>query len=399
MANKVLILEVHAKASLPVIESCKAMGLNVIAGSYRKHCCGMYSKAVDRKVIYPQYDKNPDKFIVFMLDFLKNNTIDMMFPVGDVMTDIIAKNQEQIRKYTKILLPSYDIFVQGRNKVGTLKAAEKAGCPIPLTWYPDDEPLEKIIEKIPNYPVLVKPAISAGARGITFCYDKNDILNNFDKVQKIYGQSFVQEYVPQDGMQYKVDAVMDEQQELYAGVVYSKLRYYPVDGGSSVLNKTEHRPDILEQAVNVMKELKWVGLCDFDFITDPRDGIVKLMEINPRFPESYRTVEAGGVDMTKIIYQLAIGQKPEPQLQYKENQYNRFLFGDIMWFLKTKENRFKVKPSFFRFWGKDMYYQLIRKNDLGPLWGYIRENLAMVYDKKLRTQRLRLKGKPKDGEQ
>ncbi|MCE5340992.1 MAG: ATP-grasp domain-containing protein [Planctomycetaceae bacterium] len=393
----VLILEVHAKASLPVIESCKAMGLKVIAGSSKKYCCGMCSKAVDSKVIYPHIEKNQDEFIVFLLDFLKSNTVDMVFPVGDVMTDIIAQNQEQIRKYTKLLLPVYDIFVQGRNKIGTLKVAEKAGCPIPLTWYPEDESLEQIVNKIPQYPVLIKPAISAGARGITFCYNKDEILNNFDKVQKDYGQSFIQEYVPQGGMQYKVDAIMDQNQELYAGVVYSKLRYYPVDGGSSVLNKTEHRPDILEQAVNVMKELKWVGLCDFDFITDPRDGIVKLMEINPRFPESYRTVEAGGVDMTKIIYQLAIGQKPEPQLQYKENQYNRFLFGDIMWFFKTKENRFKAKPSFFHFYGKDMYYQLIRKNDMGPLFGYIIENMAMIYDKKLREQRLRLKDKIHNG--
>lgn len=387
--SKVLILEVHAKAALPVLESCKKMGIYVIAGSYKRHCCGMYSKAVDVKLIYPSAETNPIECIDFLLEYIRASDIKVVIPVGDVMTDLVAKHQDEFRKYTKLLLPAYDIFVQGRNKIGTLKAAARANCPIPLTWYPEDESLEQIINKIPQYPVLIKPAISVGARGITLCNNKNDILKSFNKIQKDYGQTFIQEYVPQDGMQYKVDAVMDQNQELYAGVVYSKLRYYPVNGGSSVLNKTEHRPDILQQAVKVMNALKWVGICDFDFITDPRDGIVKLMEINPRFPESYRTVEAGGVDMTKIIYQLAIGQKPEPQLQYKENQYNRFLFGDIMWFLKTKENRFKVKPSFFSFFRKDTYYQLIRKNDLGPIIGYIMENLEMIWNSKLRKQRLR----------
>jgi predicted ATP-grasp superfamily ATP-dependent carboligase len=348
----------------------------------------MYSKAVDKKIVYPPPEMS-DECLDFLLKFLKNNTVDMMFPIGDVMTDLIAKNQEEIAKYTKILLPPYDVFVQGRNKVLTMKAAQRAGCPIPLTWYPDDESLEVIVEKITNYPVLIKPAISAGARGIVFCNNKEDILKEFYQVQNQYGQSYIQEYVPQTGIQYKVDAVMDKNQIVYAAVAYSKLRYYPINGGSSVLNKTEHRSDILQQAVKVMNELKWVGLCDFDFITDPKDGIVKLMEINPRFPESYRATVAAGVDMSKIIYQLAIGQKPQPQLKYKENQYTRFLFGDIMWFLKTKENRFKVKPSFFRFFASDTYDQIIRINDFGPTIGYLMENLKMLWNKKLRKERLR----------
>ena len=385
----VLVLEVHAKASLPILESCAAMGLHVIGASSKKHCCGLYSKLVKEKLIYPPVDNSPEECLDFILDCVQKRPISVLFPVGDVMTDLIAKNQAEFRRYTKLFLPAYDVFVQGRNKILTLKAAQRAGCPIPLTWYLDDESLEKIIEKIPQYPVLIKPAISVGARGITFCNNGNEVINDFKKIEAQYGQSFIQEYVPQTGKQYKVDAVMDENQILYTGVVYSKLRYYPPNGGSSVLNKTTHRPDILESALKVLREIKWIGFCDFDFITDPHDGVVKLMEINPRFPESYRATVAAGIDMTKIIYQLAIGQKPEKQLEYREGQYNRFLFGDIMWFLKTKENRFSAKPNFFNFFGKDTYYQLIRKNDLGPIPGYIMENTEMLWSRKLRKQRLR----------
>lgn len=387
---KVLILEAHAKASIPIIESCKAMGLYVIASSHKKHCCGMYSKVVNEKLIYPSVETNPVECVDFLLGYIRKNNINVLIPVGDVMTDLIAKHQNEFREHTNLLLPSYDVFVQGRNKILTMKAAQIANSPVPLTWYPDDESLERIINKIPQYPVLIKPAISAGARGITLCNNKDDILKSFNKIQKDYGQSFIQEYIPQNGMQYKVDAVMDSSQKLLAGVVYAKLRYYPPNGGSSVLNKTEYRPDILQQAVNVMKELKWVGLCDFDFITDPRDGIVKLMEINPRFPESYRATVAAGVDMTKIIYELAMGQTPQPQLEYKTDMYLRFLFGDIMWFLTTKENRFKVKPFFFNFFEKNTYDQLIRVKDPGIVLGYIMENIAMLWDKKLRKARMRL---------
>ncbi|MHC4525339.1 MAG: hypothetical protein ACYSU8_07375, partial [Planctomycetota bacterium] len=173
--KKVLVLEVHAKAAVPVLESCKAMGLCVVAGSWKKHGCGQYSRAVGRKVYYPRPDAEPDKCIQFLLNYLRDNKVQMIFPVGDVMTDLIAKNQDQLRQYTNLILPSYDIFVKGRNKVLTLKAAEKADCSIPLTWYPDDEGLDSVIKQIAEYPVLIKPAISAGARGIVVCKDARDI--------------------------------------------------------------------------------------------------------------------------------------------------------------------------------------------------------------------------------
>jgi len=387
----IMVLETQAKAALPVIESCASAGLHVIACAPHKHCSGFYSRVVDERVLYPRADIDPDGVVRFLLDFLKKRSVSVMFPVGDLMTDLVAQHQHEFREYTNLLLPDYDIFVQGRNKILTLKAAQRAGCPMPKTWYPEDESIEQIAEKISDYPVLIKPALSAGARGITFCQSSEELIEKYPLIEADFKECFVQEFVPQTGIQYKVDAVLDRSQELLSGVVYAKLRYYPVSGGSSVLNKTEHRQDILDSAIRVLKELKWIGFCDFDFITDPRDGIVKLIEINPRFPESYRATVSAGVDMTKIMYQLAIGQEPEKQLEYEEGKYTRFLFGDVMWFLTTASGRWNARPSFFKFLGSDLKYQLLRAKDPGPIVGYFMENLSMLWDKDIRKSRLRLK--------
>jgi D-aspartate ligase len=386
----VLVLEAQAKAALPVIESCSAAGLHVIACAPHKHCSGFYSRAVDERVLYPRADIDPDGVVKFLLGLLETRDISMMFPVGDLMTDLIAQHQNKFREYTNLILPGYDIFVQGRNKILTLKAAQRAGCPIPKAWYPQDQSLEQISKEV-DYPVLIKPALSAGARGITLCQSSEELLEKYPLIETDFGECFVQDFVPQTGLQYKVDVVLDHSQKLLAGVVYSKLRYYPVSGGSSVLNKTEHRPDILDSSIRVLKELKWVGFCDFDFITDPRDGVVKLIEINPRFPESFRATISAGVDMTKIMYQLAVGQKPEQQLEYDQGKYTRFLFGDIMWFLTTSGGRWNARRSFFKFWGSDLKYQLLRAKDPGPIVGYLMENLSMLWDKDMRKSRLRLK--------
>ncbi|NUO81989.1 hypothetical protein HUU05_18095 [candidate division KSB1 bacterium] len=109
----------------------------------------------------------------------------------------------------------------------------------------------------------------------------------YPQISAEQGVCYVQDFVPPGGMQYKVDMLVDDGQRALAGVVYGKTRMYPPDGGSSVLNFSADRPDILDLSRRMLVELKWTGFCDFDFVDDPRDNVAKLMEINPRFPESF----------------------------------------------------------------------------------------------------------------
>ena len=62
MKPTVLILEVHTKASLPVIESAHRHGRRVIAGSPARCCTGMFSRYPDERVVYPHPTKEAPAF-------------------------------------------------------------------------------------------------------------------------------------------------------------------------------------------------------------------------------------------------------------------------------------------------------------------------------------------------
>jgi predicted ATP-grasp superfamily ATP-dependent carboligase len=161
--------------------------------------------------------------------------------------------------------------------------------------------------------------------------------------------------------------------------VYSKLRYFPVNGGSSVINRTELKPEILESAHRILKAMGWYGFADFDFITDPRDGIAKIMEINPRVPACFRITRAAGIDFSHLIAKLALGEEIPQISGYKLNVYLRYFPLDVLWFLQSPD-RFVAEPSFFKFFGSNQHDQIISLRDPGPIFGFCLENMLAVFN-------------------
>jgi hypothetical protein len=116
------------------------------------------------------------------------------------------------------------------------------------------------------------------------------------------------------------------------------------------------------------------------------------MEINPRFPESFRMGTSVGIDFPKMIFDLAMGKSVTPVLDYPKNHFLRFLPGDLLWFLRvSNRERFSTWPSWFRFADPHTAYQVWSLRDPGPMMGYLLENLAVMFDPQTRRERLRLR--------
>ncbi len=387
--DTVLVLDVQNKAALPIIESASHKGRHVIAAAPRRCCVGMFSRFVNRRVLSPDSSEDPRGYSTWLLEYVEEHSPTFLVPTGDSATAIVAERQGDLLQHTHLVMPPPDVFRVGRDKILTLQAAKTAGVSIPRTWYPHRDGLEAALAEA-VFPALIKPAVSAGARGIVEVANPQEVRQLLPGIEARFGRCFLQEYIPQTGMQYKVDVVIGKGSRLLAGVVYEKLRYYPPNGGSSVLNRTVIRPQILDAAVRLLCHVGWYGFADFDFIEDPRDGVVKLMEINPRFPESFRATYCAGYDMIEILWEMARGCEPAPRLSYSEGQYLRFLPGDVMWLL-TSRNRSPHLRSWFTFFAKNLDYQVCSLRDPGAIVGYLLENVWILFDGRKRAERFRLK--------
>ena len=273
-----------------------------------------------------------------------------------------------------------------------MKEAEKLGVPIPKTYYPDDVGIEKVAEEIPEYPVVLKPCISNGARGITYPKNAEELISQYKETKAEYNSCIVQEFVPHTGMQYKAEIILDKKGKVLVSGVYNKPRFYPPTGGSSTLNSTVDCPEAIELGIKFLSGIGWYGMGDCDFIVDPRDNQAKLMEVNPRFTRSIRVLVAAGLDYPYHLYRLALDDPAEPQSEYKKGLYMRYFLSDCVWFLRSPD-RFRAKPSFFWFFGKNLCYEIFTWADPFPVLAYYLVFFGRMFSKKERKFLLRAKKK------
>ena len=181
----------------------------------------------------------------------------------------------------------------------------------------------------------------------------------------------MQEFIQPGGKQIKVQLFVNESSELLYSSVLHKQRYYPENGGSSSCNETIINEDVVAICSEVLKKIEWKGFADFDLIEDPKDGVLKIMEINPRVPACVKSAIKSGVDYGKIYVDYALGK--ELKLSSSKAGYKlRHIGFEVLW---------------FRFFVKNLFFQDFAWNDPLPFFYGTIENIKQMLNPKFRKQK------------
>jgi predicted ATP-grasp superfamily ATP-dependent carboligase len=292
---------------------------------------------------------------------------------------LVAKYRSEISRYTYLLIPDLEKIEFVRDKGNLIRFAESHGIPVPKTY---DTPGVHLSD-IP-VPAVIKPRISSGSFGVAYAKKREDLIPLYQGVHVRYLFPLIQEYIPDGGGTFGLSALFDEKSNIKAAFVHKKLRMYPVQGGPSTLREGVEHPQIMELGVSLLKALNWVGIAMVEFKVDPRDGIPKLMEVNPRFWGSLQLAIFSGVDFPCLILKMAKGEKFDPVLHYPVGRRSRWLlFGDILHFFNNPE-RFHLQPSFWEFFDPNTCYDIISKQDPFPILGAMATFFTFLYDPEMK---------------
>ena len=345
----VLLPEASGRQVLPLAKALTKLGCYVITVQEHKADLGNVTRYANEKYVVPKVDSDEKVANRFYLDLLKRKRIDLVIPLSDFSAGIFAKMKESVESSsnTKVATNEYSVFIKAFDKLNTMKICMNNDIPCPVTldavYSIDDVPLDV------KYPVLLKPRSSCGSIGLHIANDRSTLEKYINQVHaEELGDVLVQEFIPQNGRQYNAHFVMDKNSKVKAAVLAEKCRWFPIDGGASTLCRTVHNKAILTTCEKLLKIIGWIGYCDIDLMEDPRDGSVKIIEINARISANVKICNSAGVNIVEQLLQLYKGKSVNAYLKYKDDIRMRCIHTDLLWFIKSPK-RFNSDPSWFSF--------------------------------------------------
>lgn len=343
--TRVLVLEGYARQSLPLLKAFKALGCRTAALCGSKLDVAYVSRYTDDKYIGICDPDDAEGTTEQVRELLRTGAFDLAVPTVDLSAGILAKNKEEFEQYCKAAICGWDVYQTASDKLKTMQVCMENDIPCPFTL-PEAGSIDEVLSAPLEYPIVVKPRKGYGAIGFKRIESREELIKLFVGKEHEVRDYVFQEYIPQTDLQYECAMFVDADNEVKTALVFSKNRWFPVSGGSSTLNITVERPDIVESCSKLLKAINWRGAADIDLIQDPRDGVAKIMEINPRVSGSVKICFLSGADMARQMLELAFGLPVTKYEKYALGQRLRCSQIDFLWFIKSK-NRFSSNPSWF----------------------------------------------------
>ncbi len=287
------------------------------------------------------------------ISIIKDGAYSVIIPMEDEYANWLSKNKAYIEHSTnaKCAVMDYNIYSLASNKTKLMHFCKSHNIPHPKTEIINNN--FDILSKEIGFPSLIKPSHSAGSRGIK-------LVNNIDELQQYskeiiaeYGECTLQEYIY--SKHYYNAMLYRTADGRYGNHTITKItRYYPIKGGSSSFCTSIDNKNILDICKKTLDALNWVGFADFD-ILERKNKDFRIIEINPRIPASVHAAAISGVHFGEMIVK-DITESTLPTYTYTTGMQLRCLGLDIAWFISSPD-RWKCSPSWFKFFGKKIYYQ------------------------------------------
>lgn len=253
---------------------------------------------------------NGEAFIDFLLQLATRENLGktVLFPVSDTAVQILSKNRDRLGEHYLVPTPAWEITRLAYDKKFTYKLAHEIGVPIPRTYFPEDE--TDLIEQVVEYPVILKPSITANFYPVTHlkairCNDPDELLRNYRHMATIIDKSeiMVQEIIGGGPKNLYSFCSLFGNGIVKARIMAVRLRQHPMDFGSASTHVvTCNIPQLEELSTRILGKMDYYGLSEVEFMFDERDETFKLIDINPRTWAWHTLGAKAGVNFSELLF-------------------------------------------------------------------------------------------------
>jgi predicted ATP-grasp superfamily ATP-dependent carboligase len=330
---RVLVTNARRRKAIPIVRSLAKEGMHVVCADSIRSATGFFSRYCHERLIYPELQSS--EFPGFIIEWLSQNHCDVVFPLDDDVLECLALHRSRLPHPDALLSPDIGTIQHVNDKSWLIPYAASVGVPVPMTQVVRSEADLLRLDEV-AFPAIVKPSHGSGGRGLCRAHSWAQLRAACREVLAGGHSVLIQESIPIDGHGLGYFALYNRAGDLVAQFMHKRLREYPVDGGPSTLREAVWNEPLAKIARGLLESLNWVGVAMVEFKEDVRDGVPKLMEINPRFWGSIALPIYSGVNFPVLAARTAAGLDVQPVLSYELGKKARWLWpGDILHFLAS----------------------------------------------------------------
>jgi D-aspartate ligase len=275
----------------------------------------------------------------------------VLFPERDENVEAVLNRWDEIRELADVTLPDDpEATLRLRRKDVLPQVAAAAGVDSPKT-VPAESP-EQIRAAGLRPPLLLK-AVEGQEFALTFgekafvAADLDEAVAAWKKAKDRGFETIVQELIPDSHEQvWSLFTYIGRDGEPRASVVGRKVRQGPLRFGTSAVFASAHDPEVHELGHRLLRAAGYTGLAHVELVRDPRDGKLKLLEVNTRPPIWAGIAMGPELGIARIAYDDLTGAEPQPERMLPDGITWLYLAKDV-WVSAQMARRRELHPREF----------------------------------------------------
>ncbi|MPV37292.1 carboxylate--amine ligase [Georgenia subflava] len=272
----------------------------------------------------------------------------------DQDVEMVLRHRERLERHYLVPLATTEAVRGASDKahLGEVASSLGIGTPlsVPLETTADEQVWRERLADVP-FPAILKPVDGGTVYGTLFfpgrkkAYPVDDVEAALAAMRLVRDGGFdgvmlAQELVPgDDTTSWVVNGYVDRSGTMTvaaSGVVLLGLHQPGFIGNAGIIFVKEN-PELIDQARRLVEAVGLRGFVSLDVKIDPRDGVAKFLDLNPRIGRGNYYVNVGGLNPVRaMVSDLVDGRALTPAVARRRGVFGFVPTATIGWYVRDR---------------------------------------------------------------
>ncbi len=324
---EVLLTMADYHGTLAAVRSLGRAGVPVVVADGHRLAPARFSRHAARVVSCPDVGAEPESFVDWLLWLGTREPGRVLLPTSDDVAWILALHRDALSPHYRMYGPPAESIWMLLDKWRLHRACLALDIATPATWLPRDAEGLEVVRQEARFPVVVKPRTQV----FLTPHQKGRVVQRAEELAPLYedllhatshARTLVESAPDVDGPivqafadtradgVYSLSGFIDETGEIFAVEASRKLLQWPPRlGVGTCFEATEVRGDLADAVARLLRHAGYHGAFEVEFVRV--DGRYRIIDVNPRFYGQMQLDVARGLDLPRMMYVAALGERRE----------------------------------------------------------------------------------------